>query len=158
MKGLNHEFLLVNRDEYDYWDYMNLINHSDSVLIRDDLMDYLADSLKWIPCYNPGHGKKKGLLSHNGLNFCGPTIVKGDGVLVFHRVFTAWEVLFSHGPPTLELTGSFGWIMDKPAENGTYSAIVVDRDDTVKNLRRIAELGDRVDKNSDHLYILHLGV
>jgi len=159
MSGLNHDFLLLSRSAFDYWDYLKLINRPEAVSLHNDLLEYLLDSLRWIPCHNPGHGKRKGLLPHNGLNFYGPTIIKSDGGHVFHRIFDAWGDLFSNGPSRLELlTKTSGWIEGESAESGAGHTIIADRDDVVKRLRQLADFGKKVEESAGELYILHLGI
>jgi hypothetical protein len=82
MAGLNHEFLLLSREQYPYAEYMQWINNPKAIHLHDDLMHYLDDSLRWITCYNPA----KRMLRHKGLNFYGPTVIKSDGAVVLQRV------------------------------------------------------------------------
>lgn len=67
MAGLNHDFLLLSTREHPYTDYLKWINHRKAILIHDDVLSYMQDSLNWITCYNPAHKMKK----HKGLNFYG---------------------------------------------------------------------------------------
>jgi hypothetical protein len=157
MAGLNHDFLLLRRTEHDYWDYSNFHNRPEAVLIHDDLLHYLGDSLRWIPCHDPT--RRRGvLLPHNGLNFYGPTVITKDGASMIHRIFDAWSILFANGPNEVVLTGAWGWIEGEPAENGRYSTIVANKDELVTTLRQIAQYGRQVEEDPDDLYILHMGI
>ena len=156
MAGLIHNFYLLNRSEVDYWGYSNFYNHTQAIKIHDDVMHYLYDSLKWIPCHFPQRSSGK-LLECNGLNLIGSTIIKDEGAAIAHRVFGSWADLFSHGPLELELTGLWSAIEDEP-ESGRYEAIVEDRDKLVSSLRQISEYALRVSESNSQSYILHMGI
>ena len=156
MAGLMHDFLLVARKEFDYWDSSNFYNHPQAIHLHDDLMHYIGDSLKWIPCHVPARRNK--LHEHKGLNFYGPTIIKEEGASAAHNIFSLWAELFSLAPKVLKLTGAWGWIEGEPAESGKYSTIIVERDKVVITFRQIAEYGKRVIASEGSLYILHMGI
>ena len=154
MTGLNHHFLLFDRRVIDYWDYMKVINHKDAISIHDDLLGYMADSLMWVQCHNPAYGKQEGLIPHHGLNFYGPTVIKKDGALALSQIFDAWALLFSSGPPRLELTGDAG-ITGASFE---YQKVVANRDEFVESLNKVATYGRQVAESLDELYVMHLGI
>src|SRR3712207_6567195 len=103
MAGLNHEFLLVSRKEHEYSEYMNFINDPSAIEIHDDLLGYIADTLKWIPTYNPAKSEKCA-----GLCWYGPTVIQSEGARIAAQIFRAWAELLSCGPRELQLTGSWG--------------------------------------------------
>jgi hypothetical protein len=156
MAGLMHDFHLLERSEFDYWDYSNFYNHPQAVQVHDDLLRYLSDSLKWIPCHFPK--KRQKLLECKGLNLIGVTIIKAEGASIAQNVFDLWADLFSHGPEELELTGGWVWIDGEPMESGKFSTIVEERDDLVSSLRQIAEYAKRVSESQGRSYLLHLGI
>lgn len=139
MAGLNHEFLLLSREQYPYAEYMQWINNPKAIHLHDDLMHYLDDSLRWITCYNPA----KRMLRHKGLNFYGPTVIKSDGAVILQRVLSGWSQIFSSGPKRINLTGP---------------VIKLDRDVVVKTLNRLSNYAQSVSQSEDKLYILHLGM
>lgn len=139
MPDLNHEFLLLSREQYPYAEYMQWINNPKAIHLHDDLMHYLDDSLRWITCYNPA----KHMLKHKGLNFYGPTVIKYDGAVVLQRVLSGWSEIFSSGPKHINLTGP---------------VIKLDRDVVVKTLNRLSNYARSVIESEDKLYILHLGL
>ena len=156
MAGLDHDFLLVSRDEHDSDDYLELINSPQAVLLHDDLVSYMSDTLKWIPCYLP-RGKNN-LVAYEGLNFYGPTIIKDDGASAAQKIFTLWADLFSNAPRNLKLTGQFSWIEGKGVDSGKYAVIKAKRDEVVKSLRQIADFAKEVESSNGKLFILHLGI
>lgn len=154
MAGLNHDFLLLSSQEHSYFDYLKWINNPQAILIHDDIMNYIQDSLNWITCYNPG----KKMVKHKGLNFCGPTVIKKDGAIAAYSIFKAWASLFSCGPKRLRLTGSYGWIAGESKETGSYSIVKADRDEMVEKFNVIANYSKQVVDSKDQLFILHLGM
>lgn len=156
MAGLNHDFLLVSRDEHDYDDYIGLINSTQAVLLHDDLVSYLSDTLKWIPCYLP-RGKND-LIAYEGLNFYGPTIIKDDGAGVARRIFSLWADLFSNASRNLNLTGNFSWTEDKGVQSGKYDIVEAETDEVVISLRQISGFAQQVESSSGKLFLLHLGI
>src|SRR5262245_36825972 len=121
MGGLMHDFHLLERSEFEYWDYREFYNHPDAVQIHDDLLRYIGDSLKWIPCHFPETRGK--LLECSGLNLIGFTIIKEEGASLAQRVFGLWAELFKHGPEVLQLTGGWTWIDGQPMETGEFLTI-----------------------------------
>ena len=130
MGGLNHDFFLLSAREYRYADYMKWINHPDAILIHDDVLHLMGDSLNWITCYNPA----RKMTAHRGLNFYGPTVIKSDGAVEAEAVFATWAALLSKGPISYRLTG------------------------VVTSFIAMAEYSRSVAKSNDELFILHLGI
>lgn len=55
--ALEHEFYLIAQDTdiREYWQYTHdEKTYVDCVVLHDDLILYIIDSLKWIPTKNPG--------------------------------------------------------------------------------------------------------
>lgn len=153
MAGLNHDFLLVARKEYEYSEYMNFINDPNAIQIHDDLLGYVADTLKWIPTYNPAKSEKC-----VGLCWYGPTVIKSEGAKIAARIFRAWAELLSCGPKKIQLTGSWGVEEGRPSSEGEYEKLKVDRDGMVRKMKALAAIADQVGESKDELYILHLGI
>ena len=84
---------------------MRWVNHGNAVRIHDDVMHYMQNTLNWISCYNPAQK----MVKHKGLNFYGPTVIKGDGAVHAEKLFTTWATRFSMGPKIINLTGAYGW-------------------------------------------------
>ena len=154
MAGLNHDFLLLSRQEYSSHHLSQWINSPRAVQIHDDVMRYIQDTLNWITCYNPGRRMTK----QRGLNFCGPTIIKSDGAPRAEKVFMAWASMFSNGPKTLQLTGAYEWAHEDRIETRHYSTVIVDRDETAAKFTDLADYAKKVTVSKGQLLILHLGI
>ena len=130
MAGLNHDFLLLSAREHRYTEYLKWINHPDAILIHDDVLHYMEDSLKSITCYNPAQK----MMTHRGLNFYGPTVIKSDGAVDAEVVFNTWATLLSTGPMSYKLTR------------------------VVASLLTVARYSKSVADSDNELFILHLGI
>lgn len=155
--GLNHEFFLVANDEYKeqlyegY--YLPVEDSSDHILIHDDIIQYMRDTLTWIPSINPAMNYEKGF----GLNNYGITLFDKDGAEIIFKVAKAWEDLFSNGPSILKLTGNYGWVTDDMGvTDGNYEIIEVDRNELVASLRKLQLFSDKA--IYDRYFILHHGI
>ena len=89
MPGLNHDFFLLSRAEHPFTDYTRFINDPSAVLLHDDLVSYMVDTLEWIPSFNPTRGEP-----WNGLCRWGPTVIHTAGATQAARIFSAWANLF----------------------------------------------------------------
>src|SRR5215510_16620325 len=121
MAGLNHDFLLLSKKEHPYADYLKSINSPEAILIHDDLIQYLYDTLQLLTCYNPGNKMRQ----IKGLNLYGPSIIKTDGALVFEKLLRSWAKIFSCGPAQIHL--------DNPV------VLKLNRDQLVKDLHALAK-------------------
>ena len=110
--GLEHEFFLVTYDEYEEMSYNEycfpLEDTSNVILLHDDIVQYIQDTLRWIPSINPAINYERGF----GLNNYGITLFDKEGAEVISKIAKVWADLFSNGPATLKLTGNYGWITD----------------------------------------------
>jgi len=161
MAGPFHDFLLLSRIDYDYTDYMKLINNRHALRIHDNLIHYIADTLRWITCYNPA---KKGLPKHKGLNLYGPTIIKSDGAEAAWKVFRAWADLFSIGPKEIELKGYYildegeGGLEVVEERGGQYEKLSFKRDEIMRQFKKVASYCREVSEGGEEVFLLHLGV
>lgn len=155
-----HEFILVSKDKADFsfrdyvWD-KNGFNAqkssvSDYVEVNDDFIEYIMDSLEWIPTYNPSK-REKGY----GLNYYGVTLIREDGALLAMNIFKSWADLFSNGPDILELRGAFTW-QTEDQESGHYETIKVARNEIVDVFKKLTSFAEQV--MNGELYLLHLGI
>lgn len=176
---MDHDFLLLKKSEYPYENYEIFLEGSEGrIYLHDDLVQYMGDTLNWVPSMNPSNPSE---WPGYGLNLFGPTVIHTSGAEKFGRVCTAWADLMSLGPKNLHLTGSFEWVPEEIAteenkegkrliEDGSsideniagmrvyqgYSKIRCDRDELVGKLRLLAEYAQKA-LDGDH-YILHLGI
>jgi hypothetical protein len=128
--GLNHDFLLLSAHEHRYTDYLKWINHPTAIQIHDDVMRFMVDGLNAITCYNPA----RKMMTHRGLNFYGPTVIKSDGAADAQAVFSVWATLLSKRPSSDKLTG------------------------VVESLITVAKYSKAVADSDDELFILHSGI
>jgi hypothetical protein len=152
-----HKFYLVSYDEFEEEGYDGtypiLEDLSNIVLIHDDMIQYMQDTFSWIPSINPGMGYEKRF----GLCNYGITLFDKAGAEVISRLAKAWADLFSNGTTTLILTGNYGSIA---TENGIqqegYAVLEVDRDEIVRNLRKLQLFSEKV--IAGNYFILHYGL
>jgi hypothetical protein len=104
--NLVHEFYLVSQpmDAKQIWMLRESNNVIDTVTIHDDMIQYILDSLKWIPCKNPA---KQGNPSGFGINYYGVTLFDKQSSASLNGIFSSWRDLFKNAPITFELTGNF---------------------------------------------------
>lgn len=155
--GLEHEFFLVTYDEYEEigYDGYHFLNRglNNVVLIHDDIIQYIQDTLNWIPSINPAMNYQKGF----GLNNYGITLFDKEGAEVILSLAGSWAGLFSRGPSTLKLTGNYCFTgNDTYMQEGSYEIIEIARDKLIENFRKLQLFSERVISNK--YLILHYGI
>lgn len=161
--GLNHDFLLLDRDRDGEWELLKCI-HNDprAIHLHDDFVRYMQDTLAWIPTFNPARRE-----AHRGLCMWGPTLIEAEGAAIAEQVFGGWAGLLAVGPSRLELTGGFSWAADEDAPpagervtqlEGGYDRLEFDRDEVVGVLRQLAGWCGQVRTSPGKLYVYHYGV
>jgi hypothetical protein len=155
--GQDHEFLLVSYDEYEemgYAGYYPLAEDlSNIVSIHDDVIQYMQDTLNWIPSTNPSMNYQ----SQFGLCNYGITLFDKEGANIIYNLAKAWSDLFLNGPTILKLTGSYGYRTFKDGKPvGEYNLLEVDRDKLAANLKKLQSFSEKVILG-DYL-ILHYGL
>ena len=180
MKGPFHDFLLVDRREHDYGDYMELIRDPKAIRLGEDFIWYMNDALKWIPTINPAmHNEEMFGLCHWGV-----TAILPDGAKIAERIFNAWADLFAVGPAMLTLTGGwtvppewygfpeeanyyhlalslpYPWEVDvaQGLPEGECAELVLNRDECVGLLRKLVSWCREVAQSDGEKYILHQGI
>lgn len=153
--ALEHEFYLIPTTVQLQGFWMNLNNNPniiDSVVIHDDIIMYISDTLKWIPSKNPAIN---GIPGCKGINYHGVTLFDVDSATNLKRVITSWSDLFLNSPNKLELTGEFVTI---EAEDyaGHYENLVFDRDDVLKCFEKLISFSGKVAEGK--CYIYHCGI
>ncbi|MBE6067844.1 MAG: hypothetical protein E7211_09150 [Clostridium lundense] len=121
---------------------------SNAVLIHDDIVQYIQDTLNWIPSINPAMNYEKGL----GLNNYGITLFDKEGAEVIVGLAKSWADLFSRGPSTLKLTGNYCFT----GNDRSYEIIEISRDKLVESFRKLQLFSERVISNK--YLILHYGL
>ena len=155
--GLEHKFFLVTYDEYEEMSYdgyyFPLENSSNLILIHDDIVQYIQDTLIWVPSINPAMNYERGF----GLNNYGVTLFDKEGAEVIFKIAKEWADLFSNGPANLKLTGNYGWGPgDNAITDGNYEKIHMSRDELVKSFRKLQLFSEKVICNE--YLILHRGI
>ncbi|PGM49020.1 hypothetical protein [Bacillus sp. AFS053548] len=115
--GLEHEFYLVpdTVNVSRIWKLRENNNDIESVRIHDDIIQYIMDSLNWIPSKNPSIS---GNLNRKGLNYYGETLFEQQASEKIIAIFTSWRDLFINGPKVLKLRGVF--VYGEDDEDGDY--------------------------------------
>ena len=150
--SLNHDFLLLSRTECAPQDYLKLFRHPDAIHVHDDLLNYIADSLRWVPTLNPARDE------HGfGLNFHGPTTIFADGAGLAAKIFRTWAQLFRLGPEHLSLTASWTEVVGK-LNSGHFVRLHFERDLICSSFEKIAIFCDRVVTSNGAHFIAHLGI
>jgi hypothetical protein len=152
MKMLAHEFWLLAETSEDYADWCEGIGRPADVALQDDIVQYVSDTLRWIPSINPANPTE---WSGFGLNYYGTTVINSVGAPAAARILRNWATLFFEGPPEFELRGSYEWTEGDSVEAGAYERIVVDRDETVHSLNLLADMADQIRAGT---CLLHRGV
>lgn len=152
---LEHEFFLVPTT-VSYQELMcrneKTTDMIDSVAISDDLVQYIADSLNWIPCKNPAVSMTK---ETTGINYQGVTLFDQSSAATMKSIFKAWYALFSNAPEELELTGEFVYSSNKKVL-GECERLVFYKNDVLELLDRLLSMIERLEE--ENLYLYHLGI
>ncbi|AQU78888.1 MULTISPECIES: hypothetical protein [Planococcus] len=153
--SLEHEFFLVP-NTVAYPELMKCneqnIDIIDSIDIPDDLIQYIADSLNWIPCKNPAISMTK---ENIGINYYGVTLFDQTSAATMKSIFTAWLSLFTNSLEKLELTGEFVHSSNKKVLGGR-ERLVFCRNDVLELLKRLLSMIERLEE--ENLYLYHLGI
>ena len=150
--ALDHKFILVSAAAHRPADYLSFIGAPNAIRLHDDLLDYMGDSLKWIPTLN-AETNKRGY----GFNLCGATAVLSEGAPAAIRIFRTWAQLFSLSPSDLNLTGSWTDVVGDPRA-GHYSELRFTRRDVTSALEHLAADCARVAEPGSDYFLLHLGI
>jgi hypothetical protein len=158
MAGLNHEFYLLNYEEYPIFDKHAEINveklhrTKNSLKIHDDHLRYFSDTFLWIPTYITWKNKKI-----QGLDFWGETVIKIDGAKIGKEIFENWSNLFRLAPESFELTGNYTFAISEN-ENGNYEKLNINREKIVNQLETLAYYCNEVVLSNDKKFIWHFGI
>lgn len=150
---LTHEFFSLPERTISYDDWGDYINAPEGLVVDDGLVLYMMDTLRWIPSINPSNPKE---LGGYGLNYYGPTVIHRGGARKAARILRLWASLLQEGPSELELTGSYEFDGDDPADMGRYEMITLSRESVVKTINDIAILAEAA--ISGNFFVLHIGI
>ena len=153
--SLEHEFYLISKttDINDFWMYRERNNSFiDSVVIHDDLIQYIMDSLEWIPSKNPS---LLGTPNGRGINYHGVTLFDKQSSETLISIFASWKSLFKNAPVKFELTGEFVY-GEADNQEGDYEKLVFNRDEVISQFEKIISMSETLAKGEFYLY--HCGV
>ncbi|MFJ7994838.1 hypothetical protein ACIQY5_22210 [Peribacillus frigoritolerans] len=153
--SLDHEFYLISKttDIKNFWMYRERNNSViDSVVIQDDLIQYIIDSLEWIPSKNPS---LQGTPSGHGINYHGVTLFDNHSSETLISIFSSWKSLIKNAPDKFELTGEFVY-GDADNQEGDYKKLVFNRDEVITQFEKIILMSEALTKGEFYLY--HCGI
>ncbi|WKA52717.1 hypothetical protein QWY22_09225 [Planococcus liqunii] len=153
--SIEHEFCLVPKTVNYFERIMSGEKDSntiDSITIPDDLIQYIRDSLNWIPSKNPAKSMTR---EEKGINYHGITLFDQTSAAVMKNVLAAWHNLFTNSPEKLELTGEFV-LSSKKNTLGEYEGLIFNRNDVLALLERLISMIDRL--KEENLFLYHLGI
>lgn len=128
-----------------------------SVILDDDFLSYISDSLSWIPVVYPDIlGEHK---DGFGLDYYGITVINKNGADVLYSIMISWSHLFSQGPQNLKLSSP--WVIeryDQIQERNLLSRDICtfNREELIAKLTTLAEFAVQV--KTGNFFILHHGI
>lgn len=156
--GLRHDFLLLDRRETPFSEGVRRIHDPARLWIHDDLILYMWDSWKLVPTHLVrGTPKRPDLLPYRGLNYCGPTVIRGKGARMVASICRSWVEVFSTGPERQYLRGGWVSVVGDP-ESGRYEQLFVRRSHIVPKLKTLAEWAELAAASRGRHYLVHFGV
>jgi hypothetical protein len=155
--ALIHDFYLAPTDlksKRDIIEYVDSIKELalGHVGIHDDLINYMSDTLNWVPMKNTPFTKRS---IEMGLDHYGMTILDEDSVTSLKEVLSGWKMIFSSAPKIIELTGSYYTIEGEDWE-GEYEKLHFERDLILEQLNTLLSFIDEIEKNGHKIY--HMGI
>lgn len=116
--ALVHDFAVMSKNG----DYFISNHNPNKIAIHDDIILYIADTIKWVIGFNP---KQNNFV--NGLCYHGITCFDSDLIQPFKNIITRWRDMFIHAPSHFVLTGNWETIVCDD-NGGEYKTISVKRD------------------------------
>jgi hypothetical protein len=153
--ALVHEFILIPNtvDINRFWtDTENNSEIIDNVVINDDIIQYISDTLKWIPSKNPA---KNGTPKGTGINYYGVTLFDQDSSEAIRNIFIAWRDLFKNSPNVLKLTGEY-YSIDGEKDSGQYEKLILNRNEIISHFDKMVTFSDFLLKGNHYIY--HRGI
>jgi hypothetical protein len=150
-----HEFFLIKKivtqdDDFFLHFYRNKDNYTDMIVdyitVDVKVIEYIYDSLTWIPCMNPAFpGNPKQI----GINDIGITLFDKHSASSLISMFTAWIDLFKNGPSVIQKLIYFHEYSDE-------DLLCFDRDDTIEKFEKIINISKQLSDGKHYLY--HCGI
>lgn len=149
MSGLNHYFAVIanNGDTFINNDNPN------KVVIHDDIIQYLMDSLTWITAL--AHCDKERPIQ--GLCYYGITGFNKSLITQFKNLIIAWRAVFANAPSNFILTGNYFTVVGDDNFKGDYEKITVCHNELLSELDKLIGYCELVE-NDKNLILVHNGI
>ena len=150
-----HEFYLIKKTEtQDDKFFLNFYRNRenlkdiivDSISVDINVIDYIFDSLTWIPCMNPAF---PGNPQQVGINHIGITLFDEHSAASLISIFTAWRDLFKNGPSVIQKLIYFHDYSDD-------DLLSFERDATIEKFEKIISMSKQLSEGN--CYIFHCGI
>ena len=150
-----HDFYLIKKtetqdEEFFQYFYRDKDNYDDLIIeyigLEVTIVDYIFDSLTWIPCRNPG---LPGMPKHIGFNDIGVTLFDEHSAASLISIFTAWVDLLRNGPEEIKKLIYY--------HNYSEDEVVrFDRDYAIAKFEKIISISKQLSEGN--YYIYHCGI
>ena len=153
-----HEFYLIKKTEkQDDVFFLNFYRNRenlkdiivDSISVDIQVIEYIFDSLTWIPCMNPAF---PGNPQQVGINHIGITLFDEHSAASLISIFTAWIDLFKNGPSVIQKLIYFLDYQENPDEG----LLSFERDATIEKFEKIISMSKQLSEGN--YYIFHCGI
>mgnify|MGYP003426309295 FL=1 len=153
-----HEFYLIKKTEkQDDIFFLNFYRNRenlkdiivDSISVDIQVIEYIFDSLTWIPCMNPAF---PGNPQQVGINHIGITLFDEHSAASLISIFTAWVDLFKNGPSVIQKLIYFLDYQENPDEG----LLSFERDATIEKFEKIISMSKQLSEGK--CYIFHCGI
>ncbi|NGZ76962.1 hypothetical protein [Saccharibacillus alkalitolerans] len=119
-------------------------------VIDDDLFSYMYDTFRWVRAQFP-NGQW-----WNGLDSYGYSLIKDRGdIRRLGEIAKAWKRLLELAPPSVKLTGNYGWD-GADLQNGRYEELWFEQREIVLQLDNLVKVTEKALK--DGVYVIHFGI
>ena len=92
--GVMHRFAILPKDSNE----SIILPDMDSVVVSDIIIEYIADSLKWV------HTTWNGEKVQEGISYYGYSFIEADEIIKFKNIIKQWRELFYLAPKEFYLT------------------------------------------------------
>ncbi len=150
-----HDFYLIKKTETqdeDFFEYFwrDKEHYKDLIVdyigLEDNIVDYIYDSLTWIPCRNPC---LPGMPKHIGFNNIGVTLFDEHSATSLISIFTAWSDLLKNGPKEiLKMIYYHNYSEDE--------LVRFDRDYAIAKFEKFSSISKQLSEGN--YYIYHCGI
>lgn len=112
---LKHDFIVTEKVAS-----INELYECTRISIDDYIINYIRDTLKWIPSHWNTIND-----NHCDINYHGITIYTVDSIIRMKDILNSWKNIFVQAPDSFELKGEFMWDSDASIMTGRYEWILI---------------------------------